>query len=96
MTLSITKLCFFADGNFAECHVFFTMLNVIMLSVVMLNVVKMSITLDDINFFASGITNLSLHKHCFQEVYKYFCEYKLRQGILTEREGSLQLTSSLG
>jgi len=39
MTLSITKLCHYAERHYAECHVLFTiMLSVVMLSVIMLNV----------------------------------------------------------
>jgi hypothetical protein len=40
MTLSITKLCHYAERHYAECHVLFTiMLNVIMTSVIMMSVV---------------------------------------------------------
>ncbi len=46
MTLSITKLCHYAEYHCAECRgLFIGMLNVIMLSVVMLSVVMLSVVM---------------------------------------------------
>ncbi len=44
MTLSITKLCYYADSHCAECrNLFIGMLNVVMLSVIRLNVFILSV-----------------------------------------------------
>jgi hypothetical protein len=46
MTLSITAICHYAEGHYAECPaLFIVMLNVIMLSVIMLNFVRLSVVM---------------------------------------------------
>jgi hypothetical protein len=64
MTLSIMKLCHYAECHCAECRdLFIGMLNVVMLSVVRLNVVMLSVVRLNVVMQSVGVPNL-LPNYC--------------------------------